>query len=308
MSWSPVSLQWPAQATQWLDGLNAARALASGELDSTATRLGQLEGLAKTNPGPVAALAQAGVDAGRQAMAQQLGQTPACIAISPFQTIAGQHAADSQSGYQRFLSAPNLLRQFADRVLEVLNEGDQCALAVMFLSTRYDQLAAALANFNAVLPVPELVRTQRRALHLSRLEAEKWELPNADAASRWQPLPLERCTVTKAAKQALSGQLALLEGYIADGSPMGDLQALSERKHAQSQQRDQQLQALKDQFAQPGEQAGIRAQLIGPGTPAELRSALLASSAPGHEWVLCAGMMLVGPPAALSFAQELLGL
>jgi hypothetical protein len=40
----------------------------------------------------------------------------------------------------------------------------------------------------------------------------------------------------------------------------------------------------------------------------ELHCELLAGDAPGHEWVLCAGVMLVGSKEALSFIQELVGL
>ena len=112
---------------------------------------------------------------------------------------------------------------------------------------------------------------------------------------------------TNAAKQLLFGQLTLLEGY-SDDSPMGDLKALSDRKAQQNTARDQQLEALKQQLATPNEHSSIRARTVGPGTPAELRRALLDSPAPGHEWVLCAGMMLVGPPLALAFVRELLGL
>jgi len=52
----------------------------------------------------------------------------------------------------------------------------------------------------------------------------------------------------------------------------------------------------------------MRARLIGPGNTSELRRKLLAGDAPGHEWVLCAGLMLVGSKEGLSFVQELVGL
>ena len=52
----------------------------------------------------------------------------------------------------------------------------------------------------------------------------------------------------------------------------------------------------------------MQARLIGPGNTSELRRELLAGDAPGHEWVLCAGLMLVGSKEGLSFVQELVGL
>lgn len=307
MTWAPVTMRWPTQATQWMEGLGTAKNLASSELASTALRLVNLEGLATTTPGPVGEAAKAAVEAGRVAMTGKLGQAPACLVITPFQPGVGQG-----KGYQRFLSAPNLVQLLGDKLLDssgtLMINGEQYALVILFLSTRFEQLADSLSRFNALLPVPDLVRTEKRARHLSRLEAEKWVLPSASALPGWGTLPLERCTLTKASKQALSGQLAVLEGYIADSSPLGDLGVLAQRKVAQSNARDQQLNALKEQLANPNPELSMVTRLIGPGNNTELRHQLLAESAPGHEWVLCAGVMLVGSPEGLSFVQELVGL
>ncbi len=307
MTWAPVTLRWPAQATQWMDDLGVAKDLAGTELASTAQRLGQLDGLATTAPGPVGAAAKVAVEAGRSAMTEQFGQAPACLAVTPFQPGVGQG-----SGYQRFLSAPNLLQLLADRLLErsaaELLSGEPHALVILFLSTRFEHLAESLARFNALLPVPELVRTEKRARHLSRLEAEKWTLPSAGSALSWNTLPLQRCTLTKAAGQALSGQLAMLEGYAADSSPLGDLAGLAQRKAAQSERRNGQLNALKAQLANASPEQSMVTRTLGPGNRAELRRQLLAGAAPGHEWVLCAGVLLVGSQAGLSFVQELVGL
>ncbi|WP_268799076.1 hypothetical protein [Pseudomonas huanghezhanensis] len=307
MTWSQVTMRWPAKATQWMDGLNMAKDLAGGELVNTALRLAGLDGLATTTPGPVGEAAIAAVDAGRAAMEGQLGQAPGCIAVTPFQSGIGQGR-----GYQRFLSAPNLVQLLGDKLLDssgaAVLSGEQHALVILFLSTRYEQLAASLARFNALLPVPELTRAEKRASHLSRLETEKWVLPGSGSSSGWSTLPLERCAITKATKQALSGQLAMLEGYIADSSPLGDLGALAQRKVAQSTARDQQLSAIKEALANPIPELSTVTRLIGPGNTAELRRQLLAEAAPGHEWVLCAGVMMVGTLEGLSFVQELVGL
>ena len=293
-------MRWPAQATKWIDDLGPAKDLAGTELLGTAKRLAGLDGLATVSPGPVGAIAKAAVAAGRAAMDGQMGQAPACMVITPFQSGIGQGR-----GYQRFLSAPNLVQLLADKLLDAPSG---YALAVMFLSTRYDQLANALSRFNALMPIPALQRTENRARHLSRLETDKWELPSAAALPRWGILPLERCTLTQAAKRALSGQLAALESYTADSSPLADLSALAARKTAQASARDQQLKALQDQLANPSPDTAMVTRLIGPGNGAELRRQLLSGSAPGHEWVLCAGLLLVGPKEGVSFVQELVGL
>lgn len=300
MSWSAVALCWPAQATKWMDALGPAKDLAGTELLGTAKRLAQLDGLATTHPGPVGPAAKAAVAAGRAAMAGQMGVAPACLVITPFQNGIGQG-----HGYQRFLSAPNLVQLLADKLQDTAGGN---ALAILFLSTRYDQLAGVLSRFNAAMPVPQLQRCEMRARHLSRLEQEKWELASAATLPRWGTLPLERCTITQAARRSLSGQLAALESHLADSSPLADLLTLSARKVAQAAARDQQLKDLQDQLANPSPDAAMVARLIGPGNGSELRRQLLSGSTPGHEWVLCAGLLLVGPKEGLSFVQELVGL
>lgn len=307
MSWSPVTMRWPEQATQWMGDLSAAKDLAGGELVSTALRLSALDGLASTNPGPVGAAAQGAISAGRVAMAEQMGEAPACLTVTPFQSRIGQG-----QGHQRFLSAPNLLQQMASKLVDNSDTGrpvgPQYALSLMFLGTRYDQFAETLARFNALLPIPDLVRTERRARNLSRLEAEKWEIPSAGPLPRWSALPLERCTVVKAAKQSMAGQIAVLESYAADSSPMGDLATLAGRKAAQQRDRDKQLDDLKALLANGNADNRMRARIIGPGDSIELRRLLLEGEAPGHEWVLSAGVLLVGSLQGLSFVRELVGL
>jgi hypothetical protein len=307
MTWAPVTMRWPALATQWMDGLTAAKNLAGGELASTAQRLAGLDGLANTSPGPVGDAAKGAIAAGRAALAEQLGEVPACLVVTPFQSGIGQG-----KGYQRFLSAPNALEHLAKKLEDVTDTGrpagPQYALSILFLGTRSEQLASALSRFNALLPIGDLVRAERRAQHLVKLESEKWEIPGAGPLPRWQTLPLERCTVVKAAKQSMAGQLAVLEGYAADSSPLGDLATLAARKSAQQQGRDQQLTDLKELLAGGNPDISMRARLIGPGTASELRRDLLSGDAPGHEWVQCAGLLLVGSKQGLSFVQELVGL
>lgn len=307
MTWAPVTMRWPEQATQWMGQLTAAKDLASIEQAGTAKRLTDLGGKTSTNPGPVGEAAQGAITAGRDALATQMGEAPACLVVTPFQTGIGQGR-----GYQRFLSAPNLLQQLAGKLVDVSDtgqpDGPQFALCLMFLATRFDQLAESLARFNALLPMPDLVRAERRARHLSKLETEKWEIPTAGVLPRWQTLPLERCTVVKAAQQSMAGQLSVLESYAADSSPMADLSALATRKAAQQQSRDKQLDDLKALLANGNPDSSMRARLIGPGNATELRQALLQGEAPGHEWVLCAGALLVGSEQGLSFVRELVGL
>lgn len=306
MTWAPITMRWPERSTQWLSDLEAAKDLASSELTSTGQRLEGLADLATTSPGPVGAAAEAAVVAGRAGLTDALGEVPTCLVVTPFQSGVGQGR-----GYQRYLSAPNLLQQMGEKLEDTGDDGrpagPQYALAVMFLGTRYDKFATTLARFNAVLPMPDLQRAERRAKNLFALDAEKWELPTAGTLPRWGTLPLERCTVTKAATQALNGQLSALESY-ADSSPMADLGRLAARKADQAKTQAKKLADLKSQFAGGTADDTMRARLIGPGNAAELRRQLLHGEAPGHEWGLSAGLLLVGSLKGLGFVREMVGL
>src|SRR5690606_18443258 len=133
---------------------------AGGELASTAQRLAGLDGLASTSPGPVGAAAQSVIAAGRAALSGQLGEAPQCIVVTPFQSGIGQGR-----GHQRYLSAPAVLQHLADKLVDDTDRarpgGVQHALALMFLATNYQQLSRTLGRFNALLPMPDLVRTER---------------------------------------------------------------------------------------------------------------------------------------------------
>ena len=306
MTWSSVKIVWPEQATQWLSDLAGAQELAGLELTSTGERVAALASLATTSPGPVGAAALQAVAAGRAALAGALGEAPLCLVVTPFQSGVGQG-----TGYQRYLSAPNLLQHMGSKLEDTSDDnrpGDsQYALVLVFLATRYDQLASTLETFNALLPMKDLQRAERRSKQLFDLDADKWELPTAGTLPLWGTLPLDRCTITKVAGQAMSGQLTALESY-ADSTPLGDLSALASRKASQAQGMAQKLTDLKAQLAGSSESSTMRARLIGPGNATELRRQLLAGDAPGHEWPLSAGVMLVGSLPGLGFVRELVGL
>lgn len=306
--WTSIQLRWPEQATKWMDQMAGARDLIQSEMLSTSDRVSQLADIAKTSPSLIAGVAQQAISAGRSALASQFENVPSCIVVTPFQQGIGQ----GSGGHQRFLSAPNLLQLLADKLTDTTDavrpQGQQSAIVLLFLATRLDHLAATLGRFNAVLPMPDLVRAERRAGYLARLEVEKWELPSAGQMPLWGQLPLQRCPVTKLASQSMAGQLAVLEGYAADSSPMADLAQLQTRKKAQAQERDQQLAELKAQFSDSAEDVSIQSRVLGPGDAGQLRRELIQGEAPGHEWPLCAGALLVGSAQSLSFVRELVGL
>lgn len=308
MNWTPVTMQWPAEATAWMDEMSAAKDMATAQLDSASERLGTLADQVTTDLSLIGEAVKGVVASGRAALDGQFGEIPKCFVVTPFQSGVGQG-----TGYQRFLSAPNLVQRLADKLQDSADPahptGEQFALVILFLGTRFDQMAGVLSKFNALMPIAELQKAERRATHLFELDTSKWELPTVGALPPWADLPLERCTVLKEASASINGQLARLESYAADSSPLDDLAALVQRKAEQAVGQDSKLNDLKELLAGGTPDTSMQSRLLGPGDASELRAQLLeGDDAPGHEWVLSSGVMLVGSLKGLSFVRELVGL
>lgn len=312
MSWIPVSMQWPTESTKWMDDLKSAKDLATQEGLSTSDRLSGLVGLATTDMSDLGDVAKQAAAIGRSAMDGQFGEVPRCITVTPFQAGVGDG-----SGYQRALSAPNVIQRLADKLQDSTDPNrpagdsiDQHALVVLFLGTRYDGMGALLGKFNALMPIGDLQRAERRAKNLVQLEANKWTIPAAGEQPLWFTAPLERCTVLREARNTFNDQLASLESYAANSSPLSDLAELAQRKSAQVLEQSDRLTALRAMLESGSGDAGMQARMIGPGDTAELRRQLLEvdDSDPGHEWVMSSGVMFVGSLKGLSFVREMMGL
>lgn len=303
MTWLPLSLSWPAQPTQWLAAFDSPLAQAGSELSAAADRLDALASLASTAPNPVGAAAGGAIAGGRGGLTGLLAGVTA-LTVTPF-----QHGIGQGSGLQRYLSAPNLLKHMAGQLTAGGDPhrpvGRQYGLAILVLGTEYGQMAQSLAVLNAVLPLPDLQRAERRAGHLARLDGEKWLMPASDTAPKWRARGLQRSTWPRKAQQAMAAQLAALEGYAADTSPVAELAALADRKTARLQAQAQHLANLQAELAGGG--GTLRVRWLDEGDPAELRDALLDGDAPGHEWSLCAGALLAGAQPAMTYLKELCG-
>jgi len=301
-------MQWPTDATAWMDQMDAAKDMATAQLDSAYGRLATLAERVTTDLSLIGQAVKGVIASGRAALDGQFGEAPQCFVVTPFQSGVGQG-----TGYQRFLSAPNLVQRMADKLQDSADPahptGEQYALVILFLGTRFDQMAGVLSKFNALMPIAELQKAERRAKHLFELDTSKWELPSVGALPPWTALPLERCTVLKEASASINGQLARLESYAADSSPLDDLAELVQRKAEQAVGQDLKLNKLKELLAGGTPDTSMQSRLLGPGDARELRDQLLqGDDAPGHEWVLSSGVMLVGSLQGLSFVRELVGL
>lgn len=311
MNWMPVSLQWPTEATKWMDDLKGAKDMAILEGQKTGERLLGLVDQVSTDLSQLGDLAKQAAAIGRNALDAQFSEVPRCITVTPFQAGVG----DGQ-GYQRALSAPSVVQRLADKLQDSTDpnrptgdSAEQYALVLLFLGTDYNGMGSLLGKFNGLMPIGDLQRAERRATNLVRLEADKWTIPSAGQQPAWASLPLERCTVLREARSAFNDQLASLESYAANSSPLSDLAELAQRKAAQALEQSDRLASLRALLESGTDNAGMQARLIGPGDSAELRRQLLESddSDPGHEWVMSAGTMFVGSLKGLSFLREMLG-
>jgi len=304
MGWQSVNLQWPGGAMAWLDLLDSPLDMAQWELDLIAGELQGIADLVQPDFSPVKALAESVMNAGREAIDSFFSARPHCVVVSPFQSGSGL-------GYQRSLSAPQVLQLLADKLGDV---GDPqrprratSALAVLFLGTHYGGLANALAQLTELLPLPELARIERRARWLQRLESEKWHLPSPRRGPAWATIPLERFPFVRASHRQLRSQLSTLEGFVAEINPVTELRELQRRKGRIIGEIRAETDRLQERPSGQGG-ASVQVRLLKGSSPARLGRELLQGTPPGHEWALCAGMLLVGDGNDLDLMTELLGL
>lgn len=303
MTWQPMARRWPQQGDQWLAGLDTLKQQTAQQLLRMKLRLAKLENTGSELP--VTSVADELLSKAKQSLTQHFDQAPACLVLTPFQPGVGQG-----QGKHRFLSANNLLVQLSNHLLDAqtTQHENHSALAIMILAASPAELAASLATFNALVPIPELLRCERRARLLATLENEKWHKPVAAPLPQWGTVVLAQCPVIREANQALRSQLSRLETSVAAQLPLHALQQLAERKIAHQTATEQRLAAANGSPETAAENQNIRVRRVGPGNLHELRRQLLEGEKPGHEWIMCAGAVLVGDQQALAFISGLVGL
>lgn len=244
------------------------------------------------------------LDQGRRALRQQFDQSLGCLTLTPYQPGIGQG-----QGQQRFLSANNLMAQMGNQLLDfTTTHDDNHALAIIALAATADELAETLARLNGLLPIPELQRCERRARLLAALESEKWHKPVAASLPQWGSLALQHLPVTRDTRQALNARLTEMDNARPSTSARDALKQLANRKQARQQANSRRMATLQNSFSTGVEHLNLRVRRVGPGTPSELRRQLLDGAAPGPEWIMCAGVVMIGNEQALAFISELVGL
>lgn len=275
MTWQPITPRWPKKTCQWANDLKQA------------------------SPDIEAVLSQ-----GRQTLREHFDQHVACLTLTPFQPSVGQG-----QGLQRFLSANNLLDQLGNHLLDFkATSSDNHALVILCLAASVAELATGLGRLNTLLPIPELQRCQRRARLLATLESEKWHKPVPASLPQWGHLTPQTLPIPRNTRQALEARLDSMATTAKPYSGAAALKQLADRKLASQKAHDQHFTTLQDGLHTSTQDPNLRVRRLGPGDPDELRRQLLDCPAPGHEWIMCTGLMMVGNAQALAFVSELVGL
>ncbi|MNN54476.1 hypothetical protein D3C81_1692940 [compost metagenome] len=120
-------------------------------------------------------------------------------------------------------------------------------------------------------------------------------------------MPLERFEFVRRMRRELNMQLANVEGYWTETNPVEELRSIMKRKTdvlSEILEQTQELRKVPNGHGGPT----TRARLIHGQGLADIKRKLLSGDAPGHEYVLCAGLMLIGHGGELEMLKELMGL
>lgn len=307
VSFKPVKIQWPEEATAWLNDLNPLQGKIAEQQQATLAKIDALAGLVNYQPSEIAKQAAAVIETAEQNLTHQFNSAPYCLTVTPFQMGVG-----SGTGYNKYLSAPNLI----NHIIKKLNDGGDSGrptgdnldcLMVLFLSTHFRQLSDLLAVFNSLLNIQELEVAQRRADFIDKLEETRQIIPSAGTLPNWQGLDMAKLNIVSQIKNGLTAQVANLQSYTS-GSPIEKLKELLAMKQSQEEEQAKTLADLKENLAKQSDNAQMQALYIEGGNIADIIKAIKSTQAPDYDWPLCAGVCFVGEPQSLAFIKEVVNL
>jgi len=302
MPWSDVAFTVPTSLGAIHNTLDTALSNATGALSSASVRLGTTIAPTFTlNPVALAAMNSASTWA---QLAALLDVNVRCLVVHPWQQGIGQG-----QGVRRYLSAPNaveaMVRKLGDTGDANLPTENQDAIALLLPAAQLSDFTQMLEAFNAVFPLPELQRVQRRAAQLERLDAEKLNTPDTPSNTRWQPRNGLQFDSTHQVCKKMGVHVAMALGYDAENiSPVDELQALITKKQNAITGQQAEYATLTALFTG----GSGKALFLPSSTAQQLATALANTSGPGHEYALCVGVVFLAAPGQLTFLKEVLGL
>lgn len=184
MTFKPVTMSGSAQVQSMLTAL----APALTQLATTMVRgLGNVSGLlgasqaGATSVGQLETIARAGVSSALRSKVQTLTITP--------------YNSGMRKGDRSYLTPENALQKLVLVIDEAYSRLLRCGqlepdshiavIVLTFLAESEERLATSLSSFNAVFPLEELQRLERKAKALSTLETDKFIIPEAPSYPAW---------------------------------------------------------------------------------------------------------------------------
>lgn len=297
---NPLAFQSPCVAIQ--ARTSPVLAGVPGEMDAGRARLGRVAGQVAQAVSPLAGAACVAADLRHQVEA--LVQAGGCFAcVHPY-----LHPLGDRRGNYSYLTPEAAVQGMAARLADPedpLPEGVELGAVFVLLCARDNaRFFGALEAFNRIFPVTELAMTMRRAKSLASLETDKFICPAGKVWPEWLELAPARHATLRRLDTALGDQVAVVEGYAAQGvTPEAELQAVMQRKTQQAAH----VQAAWDDLADllQGE-AGQAMYCQGSG--AAIHSQLSKANVPGPENVLSALVGWIGEPDRLKVLREVFGI
>ncbi|MBL4761402.1 MAG: hypothetical protein JKY93_01725 [Gammaproteobacteria bacterium] len=302
MSWIETAFTLPTITADIESDVDSMLSNIPNELSSAATRLGALP-VHDYVVTPIS-IDCAGIGSTWAQLVDVMDSESFVVSIHPW--VDGEGQGDDV--YQ-YISPINAVESLAVKLEDIndshLPNDEKEAVVVMVYASTMHEFENQLNAFNVVFPIPEFQMVQRRAKQLVSLETEKIKLPNPSKNNRWSERNVLQHDTPSEFLSLLSDRVAISVGYDeGSNSPVAELEALIVKKQQHlSDTKSNYDNAVSSLVGGAGKSIFISSRSM-----SAIASELRSSSPPGHEYSLCAAMLVVADAGELTFLREVLGL
>ena len=235
-----------------------------------------------------------------------------CMAVTPYTFGVGE-----RKGENAYLTPDVAIKTVFDRVGAISGElapdnfGKSAIVLLLIAAPEPGSLAQALSAFNAVYPIKELQRAERRAGALATLEIDKFVIPPGPAGPVWKNSAPLNNVKGQAMNAAAGAQLALAEGMqAAQKDALAVLSDFGTKVREKARATQDKLAELQASFSgnRPGQNYG-QFGLYLDGPIVDLLRILSGFAPPLPEVYKCTSLIAwVGTPAQVQYFKEAFGL